>query len=220
MPPIRKLGFLPALEMGEILPWRHQHALAFPQLPLAPPVTLIFLLQILAGSPPLPPSLPPSPSCVASPSPYSTADPSPPPVSQHSPSDQRQPLLPLREEPGCGKQQPSSAPGFSVPQLCTEPGFSLFTPTCILLLAALLLLYHPGAVLDIPASRWHLVPPLASGVAPHPIDPGEPTASSRCRHVARVAPAATEGPCSLLDRALSKAGLGSAVLCGCLVSGL
>lgn len=115
----------------------------------------------------------------------------------------------------------AAAIGGSVPQPRAEPGFSLAAPTCILLPAVFLLLCQPGAELDVPASRGLLASrfPPASAAAP-PGDPGEPTAAARRRHVARVAPAATEGPCLLLDRALSRAGLGSDVLCGCLVSGL
>lgn len=205
------------------MPWRQRHALAFPQLPLAPPVTLIFLLQILAGSPPLPTS----PSCAASPSPRSRAEQS---RARSSACESAQPFRsaaapsPLREEPACGKQQPLAAPGGSVPQPRAEPraepGFSLSAPTCILLLAVLLLLLcQPGAELDVPASRGSLASPSplgfrrrsprrsrrANGSCP---PPARGSRSAGCHRRTLFAP----GPCS--ERGW--AGLGCALWLPCL----
>lgn len=145
---------------------------------------------------------------------------------KNSPSDQRRPLLPSGRSRHAGSsshwrlpaapcRSPAPSPALSPASPSLRPPVSFSWPSSSSSSASPELSWtslHPEA-------RWHRLPPSASGVAP-PGDPGEPTAAARRRHVARVAPAATEGPCSLLDRALSGAGLGSDVLCGCLVSGL
>lgn len=163
------------------------------------------------------------------------AEPAPPPVSQHGPAAYRQltgsPVFLREARPHRGEQRPSAAPAGPAPQpgARAEPGLSLGARhppvSCSRPSSFLCARSRAAKGLDVPAApastRGVLasLPPLPRAPLP-PAKPGEPTAAACRRHVGCIALATTEGPCSLLAGAWSRAGLGLDALCGCLVSGL